>query len=122
MANPEFILGLLGMIVVASFIGLLIFQGLTQDTPLPRLEVSVGEIVEAEPHYQVQVTIENSSPATAAGVEIAGTLTQNDKTIEEASATVPFVPGDSSRRAVLLFDEDPRSYTLDVKPMGYEIP
>ncbi len=120
--RPEFVIGVLGIMLVAAFVGLLVFEAVAENEPLPRLQVSVRDVDDSAADYRVEVTVENSGDETAAGVLVTGTLTQNDKTIEEASATVSFVPAGSTRQAMLLFDRDPREYELDVRPLGFELP
>jgi uncharacterized protein (TIGR02588 family) len=66
--------------------------------------------------------VQNHAEATAAAVQIEGTLASATSRAETSRATIDYVPGRSTRRAGLFFSADPSSGQLSVRATGYEEP
>ncbi|MGY1717668.1 hypothetical protein ACI8AG_01280 [Blastococcus sp. SYSU DS0552] len=63
----------------------------------------------------------NDGRTTAETVQLGGQLSRDGRQVEQASATIAYVPPESRREAVLVFSNDPRDGELTVGPEGYEV-
>ena len=53
---------------------------------------------------------------------MTGVLERDGEEVQEATATIDYVPPRSRQSGVLLFSEDPATGTLEVRPAGYTVP
>ena len=118
----EWIAVALGLAVTLGLLGFVGWQALSssKEEP-PRIVVETGKVHPYSGGWVVEVTARNLSPATAAGVEIEGTLTHAGKQTT-ATATLDYVPGHSTREAGLFLTEDPGAGQLEVRATGYAAP
>ncbi|WP_298456878.1 hypothetical protein [uncultured Cellulomonas sp.] len=116
----EWVIGALGALLVAAMVSVLAHQAVTWDGPA-RLEVTVGEVHEAEGGYVTSVVVENTGGRTAESARITGAITHDGTLVESAATTVSYVPPDSRREAVLVFATDPvrTGVALAVGVSGY---
>lgn len=108
-------------VLLLSLLVFLVYEIITRDGTLPVFELSVSEIAEGPSSYAVIIDVFNAGHATAAAVEIEGTLTTGDETIA-SHVVLDYVPAESGRRASLLFNSDPREGELDLRVTGYAEP
>jgi uncharacterized protein (TIGR02588 family) len=66
--------------------------------------------------------VRNSSDATAAAVQVRGTLMLGGDAVEERTATFAYVPGRGEARGGLIFQHDPGGLILTLAAEGYEEP
>lgn len=118
----EWAVGTVSALLVLGTIGFMLYQGLTAPGTSPRITLQVDTIVEAEKGYVVEFRARNRGNSTAAGLGVEGELKSDTGTVETSEATVDYVPGHSERRGGLFFTEDPRRYTLELRPKGYDRP
>jgi uncharacterized protein (TIGR02588 family) len=69
----------------------------------------------------VIVEVFNAGHATAAAVELEGTLTTVNQTTV-SHVVLDYAPAESARRAVLLFESDPLAGELELRVSGYTEP
>jgi uncharacterized protein (TIGR02588 family) len=117
----EWISAAIGLAITLGILGYLGSQLRSQRERLPALSVEVGNIVTGPTGYTADITIRNASPATAAHVHVEGTL-QTGNEVRRSVALLDYVPGHSSRRAGLTFEEDPSRGNLEVRVIGYTEP
>lgn len=119
----EWVSGVLGLLITLALLGFIVAEAVrtSPHTP-PLLEVTPTAIAAANGVYVVEVRVANSSGQTAAAVSIEGTLEQGGATVETSSATLSYVPGNSTRKAGLIFTRDPRHFQLRTRATGYEEP
>lgn len=112
-----------GLFVVLAMFTLLIVDAVRGrgDAP-PRLQVEPVRLVSGGGDYFLEVDVTNRSHQTGANVQIEGELKSGDRSVETSGATLSYVPGESHRRAGLVFTEDPRSYSVELRVTGYERP
>ncbi|MBI5276131.1 MAG: hypothetical protein HY854_06675 [Burkholderiales bacterium] len=118
----EWLVGLLGLVLVLSALGYLLAQALDGERVPPSPEVRVTGIHAHDGGYTVVVRVHNRSESTAAGLKIEGTLTQDGRQVEQSGFDLPYLAGHSTREGGLYFKRDPRSLQLDVRAKGYEKP
>ncbi len=121
-ALPELLLGLLGILLVVSFLVILVMQWVTTRTEFAHLRVRASEVIEFQGMHEVEIVVENTGGETAAAALATGTLERGDATVEEASVTISYVPAGSEAKAVLVFRNDPNEYELKLMVRGYEKP
>ncbi|RXZ64575.1 hypothetical protein [Pelagerythrobacter rhizovicinus] len=119
----EWVAAAVGLTLTLAVLGALGWEGLESagDDP-PAIDAEIRRIVPVRPGYVVEVELRNRSSATAAAVQVEGELTAADGAVATSTATVDYVPGDSTRSAGLFFADDPRLHRLEVRALGYAEP
>jgi uncharacterized protein (TIGR02588 family) len=119
----EWIAGGIGLLLILLLMFVIASQAFSGggDAP-PMIEARVGEISPAGSGYVVELLLGNRSTATAAAVEVEGELLDGERVVATSSATIDYVPGESTRGAGLYYAEDPRRYRLDIRVLGYAEP
>jgi uncharacterized protein (TIGR02588 family) len=119
----EWVAAALGLLLTLALLGVIGWEAMkgSGEQP-PAVEATVEEVVPVAGGFVVEVTLRNHSPSTAAAVAFGGRLRSGGTTVESSSATVDYVPGESTRHAGLFFAEDPRRFTLEVRALGYAEP
>lgn len=83
--------------------------------------VEAGKVTPFPGGWVVEVKAHNLSPRTAAAVQVEGTLRRGGSETK-ASATLDYIPGNSTRQGGLFLPEDPRSGTFEVRATGFARP
>lgn len=112
----------LGLILTLGVIGYLLSEAARDRATPPSLSVRAEPAQRTEGGYVLPVVVRNSSYATAASVEIRGTLEQNGEVLEERRATFAYIPGRGEARGGLVFQQDPARLAVKVAAEGYEEP
>ncbi len=112
-----------GLALVASTLGFLVYDGATaEDTPA-EIEVRLGEPRRAGQGFLVPVTVVNGGGETAEGVTVEVTLEGGGAPEpERGEFTVAFLPRRSTREGWVAFSTDPRAGKLTARALGYEKP
>lgn len=119
----EWISAGVGLLLTLAVLGALAWEGLTGSNGAPpAIEIAVSRITPVRAGYVVEVELHNRSSATAAAVEIEGKLTRSGGDAATSTATVDYVPGDSTRNAGLFFRDDPRRHQLELRALGFAEP
>lgn len=119
----EWVAGAIGLALAIGIVAVLAHDALRNAASKPPLlQVRPTGINSDGGLHMVEVTVLNRSGQTAADVEIKGTLSDRTGPVETSSASLTYVPGNSTRKVGLIFRRDPRSFALTVIPGGYELP
>ena len=119
----EWVSAAIGLAITGGMFGFLALEVLQhRDGVPPLMEVAPVALISAAERYVVEVEVKNVSRKTGAAVQIEGTLKRGNEAVETSGATVAYVPGQSQRRAGLVFTQDPRNYRLELRVTGYERP
>ncbi|MBA2492099.1 MAG: hypothetical protein H0V34_10510 [Gammaproteobacteria bacterium] len=118
----EWIVSLLGLVLVIGTSGLMIYYAFYQQGTPPRLRAAGEGVTSIGDRYLLEFTVYNDGGASAAMVNIAGGLKRDGKTIESASVTFDYVPAHSSASGGMLFARDPRSYQIRLGAKAYMEP
>lgn len=118
----EWIAAALGGGLTLGVIGYTVFEGVTAGDGGPELTVETQAVERSGESYLVPIVVSNGSHATAAAVEIRGTLSAGGSLIEERHVVFTYVPGKGEARGGLTFEHDPKGYVLSVTPEGYAEP
>ena len=119
----EWVSAAVGLVIVLGMFGFLAVDAMRSDSGMPPImRVEPVRLTVASGQYVLQVNVSNSSRKAGAGVQISGELKRGGASIESSAATLSYVPGQSQRRAGLVFRHDPRRFELDRRVTGYERP
>lgn len=119
----EWIAAAIGLLLTLGMLGVIGLEAVRGDgSRPPAVEASVERITPTAAGYVVEVRLRNLSSATAAAVQLEGALTRGNGEAATSSATIDYVPGQSTRRVGLFFGEDPRGQRLEVRVLGYSEP
>jgi uncharacterized protein (TIGR02588 family) len=120
--TTQWIVGAVSTLLVLALLGFVIYEAASVADSPPVVTVRVEGVRAIPGGYVVEVTAYNQGGSTAMALEIEGTLKQDTVTVETSTATVQYVPPETQREAGLYFTKDPRQYTLEVRPLGYDRP
>ena len=118
----EWIASGLGLLLTLAVLAYLIVEGVTQRDGAPALTVVTKEVEQTAGGFVVPLALRNRGDATAAAVEIRGTLERGGEVIEERRLSFAYVPGGGEARGGLVFQHDPKVGQLRIAPEGYEEP
>jgi uncharacterized protein (TIGR02588 family) len=118
----EWLVGLVGLLLVLGVVGFLIVQAQQPATP-PTLVVVAEPVIAQAGGYLVPIRVTNEGGRTASTVLIEGSLLTSDDPavppVETSETTFDFVPPQSSRDGGLFFAEDPAQYQLELQVKGF---
>lgn len=119
----EWISAGIGLVITLTLLGLLTFEAVRQrDGVPPLLDAEPVALTRAGDRYFVEIEVRNSSHLTGAAVQVEGTIKRGGEEVETSTTTVSYVPGESKRRAGLIFSHDPRDYQFELRVTGYQRP
>jgi uncharacterized protein (TIGR02588 family) len=118
----EWLAASLGLILTLGMIGYLLAEAFRERQGPPSLKVTNEPSQHTAGGYVLPVIVRNSGFATAAGVEIRGTLMRNGEVVEDRRTTLAYVPGRGETRGGLIFQTDPSGLSVRLVAEGYEEP
>ena len=118
----EWIVGGIGLVIIAGVLGFLLYAAINDNNPLPDITLSVDSVTQTRNGYLARITAINEGGLTAAGVIVEGELRNGTDVVERSQTVIEFLPSHSRKRAGLFFSKDPRQFELKLRPHGYEEP
>ncbi|CAN5712908.1 TIGR02588 family protein [soil metagenome] len=118
----EWVVFALGLILVSSTLGYLIYAGASMGHEPPSIEVRLGTPEPGQFNFTVPVTIVNHGDETAEGVRIEVVVESRGEAKERAELDVAFLPRHATREGWVTFDQDPRASQLKARVLGYQKP
>lgn len=119
----EWISAAIGLVIIAAMLIFLAREATDYSNGIPPLlKAEATGLVAGGDRYVVEVEVSNAARRTAANVGIEGILKRGEEDVEISGASLAYVPGESRRRAGLIFSRDPREYRLELRVTGYERP
>ncbi|HET6893680.1 MAG TPA: hypothetical protein VFH31_21460 [Pyrinomonadaceae bacterium] len=118
----EWIVFALGLILVSSTLGYLIYAGASMGHEPPSLEVRLGTPEQRQFNFIVPVTVVNHGDETAEGVRIEVVMESGGEVKARGEFDVPFVPRHATREGWVTFEQDPRTAQLKARVRGYQRP
>lgn len=116
----EWVAGGTGALMVLAALTFLVLEAQQPRTP-PDVVVQLDSVHAGRNVYVAHFTARNEGSSPAAEVVIEGSLAGGTDTLT-ATATLPYLPGNSRRSGGLFFPVDPRSRGLRMRALGYETP
>lgn len=118
----EWIVFALGLILVFSTLGYLIYAGASMGHEPPSLEVRLGTPEQRQFNFIVPVTVINHGDETAEGVRIEVVMESGGEVKAQGEFDVPFLPRHATREGWVTFEQDPRTAQLKARVRGYQRP
>lgn len=118
----EWVTGVVSLLLVSGLIGWIAMDLLRAKDGAPDLTAGVTEIDKVTAGWLVRFEVANLAAQTAAEVQIEAALALDGETVDEASATIDYVPGHSKARGGLIFSRNPDGLELQLKAVGYRQP
>lgn len=116
------LVALSGAVVVAGMLGYLSYAALSGDGSPPDVAIEVRSIERNGSNYVVRFVARNSGSRTAAAVQAEARLLRNGRLVEQARATLDYVPANSRKEGGFWFTNDPRQGELTLDVTGYQLP
>ncbi len=108
-----------GLLLVASALGFLAYDGATAGDSPPDIEVALGTPLRRGASFLVPVRVTNRGGRTAEGVHVEVSL---EGTEERGEFVVAFLPRGGTREASVTFHTDPAAGNMRARVLGYEKP
>ncbi|WP_222195445.1 hypothetical protein [Modestobacter italicus] len=121
-SRGEYALGVLGALIVLLVLGFLAHQAVVVRDGDPQLSVTSATAEPVDDGWSVPFEVHNSGGTTAEEVQVTGVLERDGEELQEATATIAYVPPRSRQSGALLFSVDPGTGTLQVRPTAYTLP
>lgn len=116
------IIGILSVLLVSALIGWITIDLFDSNETPPDLSVESTHVTKVGAGWLVEFEVTNTASETAAEVGIEADLSTNREKVEEASATLDYVPGHSTARGGLFFSQNPAEFELQIRAVGYRKP
>lgn len=119
----EWIASAVGLLLVLAVVAVIGREALNGESgQYPAIEVAAVSVAPAGAGFVVGFEAVNRSGGTAAAVEIEAVLKSGGAIVETSKATLDYVPAHSRRGGGLFFRADPRLHSLELRPLGFQIP
>lgn len=118
----EWVFAVIGLILVVSVIGFLIYEISTDEGKPADLNVKIEEIIPNDKGFLVKFALENTGDETAADVTVEGEIKKGKESLEKGDVTVDYVPSHSEKKGGMFFTEDPRSNEFIIRAKGFNEP
>ena len=120
----EKLAGLVGLLLVLGVLGFLLYEAAQPQTEA-EIVTEVQSITPQAAGYLVKFAASNRGRTTAAAVLLEGALYDaagGGEPIETAEMTFDYIPDQSDRTGLLVFERDPRQYNLRLQVKGFMDP
>lgn len=112
-----------GAALIASVLVFLTMEALRQRSSPPDITVEVETIAPlSSGQYLVQIRAHNRGGATAAQVQVEGSIRKGEDVLETRQLTLDYVPSRSYKSGGLFFSRNPEEFTLEIRASGYAEP
>jgi uncharacterized protein (TIGR02588 family) len=117
----EWIVAGIGMVIVVSTIGILLYDTTLPKTP-PDVTVRMTAVHPMNSQFLVTFEAVNNGGEGATGVTVEGELQSGDGVSETRETTIDFLPAGSTGTGGLYFVGDPQQGELELRAVGYQDP
>jgi uncharacterized protein (TIGR02588 family) len=121
-ARIEWIVAMLGAIMVLGAVAHLVHTALGRDRSPPDVELAIVQTIELDSGYLVRFRARNQGSTAAESVQVGSELAMPDGAVEIRRALLPELPPRSDREGGLVFEHDPRVGRLRLHVEGFAIP
>lgn len=118
----EWIAAAIGLLLLLSSVGYLLYDALNGEERPPSPLVRVVAVEPQAGRYLVRLRVFNESKATASALRVEGELKRGNEVVERSEVEFQHVPGRSSREGGLFFTRDPRTLQLVLSARSYQVP
>lgn len=118
----EWIIAALGALLLLAVIAFTSYRIANDGGDPAGFSFEVDSVTEVNGTFVANISVINTGDQTAAALAIEGSIKQGEQDIETSTATLTYAPANSKRQAALIFTKDPRKYTFEIRPVGFEKP
>lgn len=118
----EWILGGVGALLFLAGLLYLTIEGLRGEDRPAEITFTVKEVLPAGDGFLVRYSAHNRGTQTLAELHIKAQIVAGTTVMDEAQATLDFLPGHSSREGGFYLREDPNRFRLEIRAQGYQEP
>lgn len=119
----EWVIFAIGLILVVSTLGYLIYDATTVSETPPSMEFQLGETQQQNQQFIVPVSVTNKGGQPAETVQIEVVLERSGEELETAEFEIAFLPRGATRSGWVTFKTDPRKADrITTRAIGYEKP
>lgn len=118
----EWILGILGLVLLVAGVGYLTYRGLTDPSKPGAVVVTVLDVQPVGGAHIVKFSVRNEGSENLSQLHLTARLSDGDREIESAPAIIDYLPAHSEQRGGVYLRNDPRRHTLRIDPAGYMEP
>lgn len=118
----EWVVAGISCLLLITVLAYLTVVGIAGDQGTPEIVVEPVAVSATGGGFVVEFSASNRSRESVSAVEIGGELRNGDAVVEEASATLDYIPQHSKRRGALIFRNDPNHYQMHLMARGYAEP
>ena len=117
----ETVVSLVSALLLLGAVAFLVWETFGVMQP-PAFEAQPGPVWISGEHYYLPLTVHNTGGESVQSLELSVMLKKQGKTAAQAESSLQWLPAHSHRKMVVIFDEDPRQYELEIGFKGYELP
>lgn len=118
----EWLLGIVGLALLAASVGYLTYQGLANPSEPGALVVNVLDIQTVGDGHVVKFSVRNEGGENLSHLHLIARLSDGEREVEAAQAFIDYLPARSEQRGGVYLRNDPRRHTLRIDPAGYMEP
>jgi uncharacterized protein (TIGR02588 family) len=118
----EWLLGGLGAAALCAGIAFLVHEGVNRNGVPGAIQVRMIDVSVAGDAFVVRYEMHNSGDETLSNLRMTARLTEGEQEIETASTIIDYLPSRSTQEGGFYLRHDPRLYTLEIGPEGYQSP
>lgn len=118
----EWVVGGVGLAIVVAVISVLLYEAVAGDKSPPDVKLTAGAAVPLQHGYLVKVSAENVGGEPAARVSVTAELWDQSSLLEASETQFEHLPPQSTRKAGVFFQRDPRAKEIRLHARGYEVP
>ncbi|RYZ57815.1 MAG: hypothetical protein EOP07_08820 [Proteobacteria bacterium] len=118
----EWIFAISGVVLVVMMLSFIGYNALKEDETPPEIVITSKAIKANGSGFLMQIMVENNGATTAAALNVEGKLMDGEKEIEASTLTFDYLPAHSRREGGFFFAKDPRSFKVELRPLGYQEP
>lgn len=118
----EWLTAAFGLALVLFCVAFLLYQAFSGKAEPPDVTFEVERVYDTRGGFLVEIHIFNRGATTAAGLQVEGSLREDDEVVETSELTLGYLPPHSEREAGLFFTRDPRGLELSLRAKGYQEP
>ena len=111
-----------GLVLVLSVLVYLGYSGASMGNEPPNIEVRLGTPEQKQFNFIVPVTVVNHGDETAEGVHIEVVMQRGGEEAARGELDIAFLPRHATHEGWVTFENDPRSFQLKARVLGYQKP
>ena len=118
----EWLIGGAGALLVGAIVGYLIYAAVGRDEMPPDVRLLVLEVRQVPEGHLVRIEATNEGSLAASELQIEGEIALPDGTSETSDVTIDYLPPRSKREAAFMFQADPASGVVKLRPKSFTRP